>query len=58
MNNDIAIVSFNNSDYTVKRYDKNNNMFTADNPEHKNIEVLEEDIVQCLGIVKHIIRDL
>ena len=54
----IAIVSINNSEYTVKRYSKRKKMFVADNPEYPNIEVLEEDTILCLGIVKHFIRDL
>lgn len=56
-NNDIAIVSINNSDYTVKRFDKKNSQFVPDNPKFKVIEVREEDVVICLGIVKHLIRD-
>jgi DNA polymerase V len=55
--NDIAIVSINNSDYTVKRFDKKNSQFVPDNPKFKAIEVEEEDVVICLGIVKHLIRD-
>ena len=56
--NDIAIVSVNNSDYTVKRFDKKNSLFIPDNSKFKAIEVGEEDVVICLGIVKHLIRDL
>lgn len=56
--NDIAIVSINNSDYTVKRFDKKNSQFIPDNLKFKAIEVGEEDVVICLGIVKHLIRDL
>lgn len=55
--NDIAIVSVNNSDYTVKRFDKKNSQFIPDNSKFKAIEVGEEDVVICLGIVKHLIRD-
>ena len=55
--NDIAIVSINNSDYTVKRFDKKNSQFIPDNLKFKAIEVGEEDVVICLGIVKHLIRD-
>ena len=55
--NDIAIVSINNSDYTVKRFDKKNSQFVPDNLKFKAIEVREEDVVICLGIVKHLIRD-
>lgn len=56
--NDIAIVSVNNSDYTVKRYHEKKKLLIADNPKHTNIEILEDDIILCKGIVKHIIRDL
>ena len=55
--NDVAIVSINNSDYTVKRYIKKNSQFVPDNSKFKAIEVGEEDVVICLGIVKHLIRD-
>ena len=58
MNDDIAIVSLNNSDYTVKRFNKRKNSFTADNKEYQDVVILDEDVVICLGIVKHIIRDL
>ena len=56
--NNIGIVSINNNDYTVKRFSKRKNTFVADNKEYPNIEVLEEDTILCLGVVKHIIRDL
>jgi DNA polymerase V len=56
--NNIGIVSINNNDYTVKRYSKRKNTFVADNKEYPNIEVLEEDTILCLGVVKHIIRDI
>ena len=54
----IAIVSINNNDYTVKRYSKKKKTFIADNPEYPNIEVLDEDTILCLGVVKHVIRDV
>ena len=56
--NNIAIVSINNNDYTVKRYSKKKKTFIADNPEYPNIEVLDEDTILCLGVVKHLVRDL
>jgi len=56
--NKIAIVSINNTDYTVKRYNKRKKMFIADNNEFPNIEIKEEDTVLCLGVVKNLIRDL
>lgn len=55
--NDIAIISVNNSDYTVKRFDKNKSQFIPDNTKFKAIEIHEEDVVICLGVVKHLIRD-
>lgn len=58
INHKIAIISINNSEYTVKRYDKAQNAFVADNKNYPNIFVKNEDIVVCLGIVKHLIRDL
>jgi DNA polymerase V len=56
--NQIAIVSINNSDYTVKRFNKSKNTFVADNPEYPNIEITAEDTILCLGVVKNLIRDL
>lgn len=56
-NNDVAIVSINNSDYTVKRFDKSKSQFIPDNQKFKAIQVEEEDVVICLGVVKHLIRD-
>lgn len=56
--NKIAIVSLNNTDYTVKRYNKEKKMFIADNSEYPNIEIKEDDSVLCLGVVKNLIRDL
>lgn len=56
--NKIAIVSINNSDYTVKRYSKRKKTFVADNSEYPNIEIKEEDTILCLGVVKNLIRDL
>lgn len=56
-NNDVAIVSINNSEYTVKRFDKSKSQFIPDNQKFKAIQVEEEDVVICLGVVKHLIRD-
>jgi DNA polymerase V len=56
--NQIAIVSINNSDYTVKRFNKRKNTFVADNSEYPNIEITAEDTILCLGVVKNLIRDL
>lgn len=54
----IAVVSVNNSDYTVKKFDKKNKVLIALNPEYKNIEIQEDDTILCLGIVRHLIRDI
>lgn len=54
----IAIISLNNADYTVKRFSKKKKELIADNPDYPNIEIQDEDIIQCLGVVKHIIRDV
>jgi len=56
--NKIAIISINNTDYTVKRYSKRKNRFVADNPAYPHIEIKEEDTILCLGIVKNLIRDI
>ncbi len=56
--NKIAIVSVNNTDYTVKRFSKRKKTLIADNVDYPNIEVKEEDTLLCLGVVKNLIRDL
>jgi DNA polymerase V len=56
--NKIAIVSINNTDYTVKRFNKRKKTFVADNTEYPNIEIKEDDTILCLGVVKNLIRDL
>ncbi len=56
--NAIAIISFNNTDYTVKRYDQKKKLLMADNKDYLPIAVKEDDTLICLGIVKHLIRDL
>ena len=58
LHNELGIFSVNNSDYTVKRYDKLNNLLIADNKKFKNIELNDTDTVVCLGVVKNLIRDL
>ena len=45
--NQIVIVSVNNTDYTVKRYDMINKLLISDN-----------DILICKGVVKQIIREI
>lgn len=54
----IAIISVNNTDFTVKRFSKEKKLLIADNNTHPNIPIEEEDTIMCLGIVKHLIRDL
>ena len=56
--NDIGILSVNNNDFTVKRLDKSRNMLIADNDDFPNIEIDKDDVIQCRGVVKHLIRDL
>jgi len=56
--NDIAIVSVNNTEYTVKRFNKKKKLLIADNPKFLNIEIKEDDTILCFGIVKNLIRDL
>lgn len=56
--NCIAIISVNNTDFTVKRFDKKNKQLIADNPEFSNIKLDKEDTLLCLGVVKHLVRDL
>lgn len=54
----IGIISVNNTEFTVKRFDKKKNTFIADNKEFSNIKIAEEDVLLCLGVVQHLIRDL
>ena len=56
--NDIGILSVNNNDFTVKRLDKAKNILIADNNDFPNIEIDKDDVIQCRGVVKHIVRDL
>ena len=54
----IGIVSVNNTDFTVKRLDKARNTLIADNKGFPNIPIGQEDTIICLGVVRHLIRDL
>lgn len=54
----IAIISVNNTDFTVKRFDKKNSCLIADNKDFKNIKVHEEDTLMTLGVVASFVRDL
>ena len=56
--NCIVIVSVNNTEFTVKRYNEDNKELIADNPDFPNIKIGEDDTLICLGIVKNLIRDL
>ncbi|MFV0291420.1 MAG: LexA family protein [Mangrovibacterium sp.] len=57
-NNEIGILSVNNTDFTVKRLDKSKNQLVADNVEYDNIVLNEDDTVICLGVVRHLVRDI
>lgn len=56
--NKIGIISLNNTEFTVKRFDKNKEMLIADNKDFNNIEIKEEDTLMCLGVVMQLIRDI
>ncbi|WP_047245580.1 LexA family protein [Maribacter thermophilus] len=58
LDNKIGILSVNNTEFTVKRFDKEKNILIADNKSFPNIEIGEDDTILCLGIVQHFIRDL
>ena len=57
-NDDIGIVSLNQTDFTVKRFNKTENKLVAENNEFQHIRINEYDTLICLGVVKHLIRDL
>ena len=56
--NKIGIISLNNTEFTVKRFDKLKNKLIADNKDFSNIELMEEDTLMCLGVVMQLIRDI
>lgn len=57
-NRDDIVVSINNSDYTLKRYDKLNSKLVALNPEYSDSVVInEQDEVVILGVVDALIRE-
>lgn len=58
VNNKIGIISVNNHEYTIKRFDKRNEQLIADNVNFQNIKLIESDTISCMGVVKHFIRDL
>lgn len=54
----IGIISVNNTNFTVKRYDKKKEVLIADNKKFNNIYIQEEDTLLCLGVVVNLIRDV
>jgi len=58
IDNKIGIISLNNTEFTVKRFDKKKEMLIADNSDFNNIEIKEEDTLMCLGVVMQLIRDI
>ena len=54
--NRIAIISVNNTDFTVKRFDTDK--LIADNPGFPNIDLKEEDTLICFGVVMQLIREI
>ena len=55
---DIVVVSVNQTDFIVKRFNKAKNLLVADNKKYRPIKLGTDDAVTCLGVVKHVIRDL
>lgn len=56
--NAVAIVSVNFENYTLKRIDLKRKLLIPDNKDFQPIKLLDDDIVSCFSIVKHIIRDI
>jgi DNA polymerase V len=56
--NKIGIISLNNTEFTVKRFDKKKEILFADNKDFNNIEIKDEDTLMCLGVVMQLIRDI
>ena len=54
----IGIISVNNTDFTVKRYDKSKEILIADNKDFPNIKIEKEDTLLCLGVVVNLIREI
>ena len=54
----IGIVSVNQTDFTVKRFDEVNKKLIADNKDFPTLDIQADDTLICLGVVKHLIRDL
>ena len=57
-NGDDVVVSINNSEFTLKRWNEENKTFMALNPDYKDsVNVSDEDVVVCLGVVTALIRE-
>ncbi|MGV0921759.1 LexA family protein [Empedobacter falsenii] len=58
LHHDDIIVSVNNEDYTLKRFDKINNKLIAINPNYKDcVQIHEDDEVVILGVVGVLVRE-
>ncbi len=58
LHHDDIIVSVNNEDYTLKRFDKINNKLIAINPNYKDcVQIHENDEVVILGVVGVLVRE-
>lgn len=57
-NDAIAILSLNHTDFTVKRFDSQSQRLLSDNAEFKPIKLSDSDTLVCLGVVKHLVRDI
>lgn len=56
---DDAVVSINNSEYTLKRIDTQNKALLSLNPNYNNcVKIDPEDVLIVLGVVDAIIRDV
>lgn len=57
-NDDDVVVSINNSEYTLKRYDKRKNMLVALNSEYaSSVKIDDGDEVIILGVVDALVRE-
>ena len=56
--NRIPIISVNNTEFSVKRYNAKLKSLIPDNPEYETIQINDNDIVVSLGVVAHLIRDI
>jgi len=58
LDNVICIVSVNHTDFTVKRFGKEQKCLMADNSKYSDIQIEETDTLICLGVVRQLIRDV